>query len=141
MALKKVNESSYIKIELDGSFKIYRSSLEREKEKQASSFVKINSLYRSILKQLRENKERQYYDPEFCQLLYAWEFEYNKYTQAHYEGKHAEGFPLMSKYFPDIENSLPDLVIRGRAGVIGNTLEEVYTNLKNCGYFGEVEDC
>ena len=141
MALKKLNSNQYIKIELDGTYKIYRTSKERDKEKTAYTTAEVIQKYREIILELLQNKERLYYDPEFNILLQQWEAEFNKYYRASIQGEAAKGFPLMRQHIKNIEKSLPELISIGQVGVEGTTLEEVYNYVKQCGYFGGVEDC
>jgi hypothetical protein len=141
MALKKVDKNEYIKISLDGTFKIYKAAKERTQEKKAPTFEEIRDKYQEVLTNMRNDHERLYYDPTFRPLLDQWEMEYEKYLQMHLQGKRCKDFPLMTKYIPNIKDSLPELLCEGQLGVSGNTLAEVYESVKHYGYFGEVEDC
>jgi hypothetical protein len=47
----------------------------------------------------------------------------------------------MKQYIKNVDKSLPEIVCIGAVGVRGANLEEVYTYVKQKGYFGEVEDC
>jgi hypothetical protein len=141
MALKRVDKNEYIKISLDGTFKIYKTSKERAKEKKANTFEEVIAKYQEILTNIRKDQERLYYDPNFRPLLYQWEAEYEKYLQMHLRGKKCKDFPLMAQYISDVKESLPELICEGQLGVSGDTLEKVYKSVKDCGYFGDVEDC
>ena len=141
MALKQIISDYYIKIDLAGNFKVYKNKKARDQEKKTASFKDICSKYQLILTSLRQDTERRYYDPEFVQLIAAWQKEYSKYLSCHSQGLRETAFPLMKQYIKNIEKSLPEVICSGAVGVKGNTLEEVYDYVKQKGYFGEVEDC
>jgi hypothetical protein len=47
----------------------------------------------------------------------------------------------MKKYIKDIEKSIPKIIDKGRVGVKGETLEDVYEFVKKYKLFGDAEDC
>jgi hypothetical protein len=141
MALKELDTNHYIKLDLNGNFKVYKSSRERSQEKKAPTFEKVVTLYRTILVNLKANKERLYYDADFAILVSEWEKEYETYLRAHQYGQKHKNFPLIKKYIKDIEKTLPEIVCTGQIGVDNLTLEEVYKEVKRRGLFGKVEDC
>ena len=144
MALKKLDDNKrylYIKISLDGTFKVYKTAKERSLEKQATPSTEIISKYKKIIADLRKDKERCYYDPEFTQLILAWETEFKTYLLLQCHGETSDNLPLIAQYYPDVKSSLPIIITRGRLGVEGDTLDKVYDYVKRCGYFGEVKDC
>lgn len=141
MALKLTDSNYYIKLDLQGNFIIYRTSKDRSAEKKAPKFNEISAKYDFIIKNLRKDNERRYYDPNFNKEIAAWEKEAEYYNNSHVQGIHTTGFPLMSKYFSNIEKSLPNIVSIGRIFVKGETLAEVYEYVKKVGYFKNITDC
>ena len=141
MALKLTNSNYYIKIDLQGNFKIYKTAKDRLSEKNAPQFEDIILKYATIIHQLRQDKERLYYDPNFIKLIRAWEEEAELYSLNHFQGIHSTEFPLMAEYIPNIAKSLPRIIHTGSLGVLGNTVEEVYEYVKRVGYFNDALDC
>lgn len=141
MALKKLKNNQYIKVAIDGSFKIYKTSSDRSLEKQSTHAKTIIQTYKQVIRTFQEDKERCYYDPTFNQLRYKWEEEFELYLRLQNSGQHIEELPLIAQYHPDVLDSLPTVILSGKVGVRGDTLEKVYDYVKKCGYFGEVEDC
>ena len=98
--------------------------------------------YETIINQLWSDKERRYYDPQFKDIIFAWELEARDYLKSHQQGRSSKKtFPLMSKYISDINNSLPNIISTGQLCVKGETLAEVYEYVKRIGYFDNVVDC
>lgn len=142
MALKKVGLDQYIKLDLDGTFIIYKTTTERVLEKNAPSFKTISAKYQSIISAMYADTERVYYDPKFKRLISDWETEYARYANTAQRREKGTDFPLMKQYFENIENSLPKIILTGQVGVYNaTTLQEVYDQVKHYQYFGEVEDC
>lgn len=141
MALKKLKHKHYIRLELDGTFIIYKTTRGRTLEKSAPAYAEVVAKYEQIITRFHANKERLYYDHSFYLLMQQWEEEYEKYQQMHRLGKACKEFPLMARYIPNISDSLPEILCIGKVGVTGNTLAEIYESAKRCGYFGEVTDC
>lgn len=140
MALLKTTSKQYIKVELDGHFVIYASEQERLLEKNATPFTKVVQKYESKIKELSKNKERLYYDPKYFELVTAWKQEFETYMIAYRKKDYTKNFPLMKKYIKDISNTIPKIVNRGRIGVRGQTLGEVYIFVKAIKIFSDVED-
>lgn len=69
MALKNTHNGQYIKINLDGTYRIYKSSKERAREKSAPPAKKIIFKYKSLILELLQDKERCYYDPDFVVII------------------------------------------------------------------------
>lgn len=143
MALKLTKNNYYIKIDLQGNFKIYKTDKDRLAEKRAPLFEEICSKYSSIINSLWRDSERFYYDPTYPELVAAWEAEANLYYQSHTQGisQSTTKFPLISQYIKNIGKSLPEIINTGRIWVKGETLAEVYEYVKEVGYFDGVEDC
>ena len=141
MALKKLENNQYIKIELDGTFKIYKTQKERTQEKKATSFDYICKKYNLIIRDLRKNTERRYYDPTFNSLIDDWQQEFDTYLRCHSQGLHESKFPLIKQFIKDVEKSLPEIICVGQLGVTGTTLTEVYDYVKQHSYFSDTADC
>lgn len=69
MALKKIFNNQYVKIDLKGNFIIYKNIKERSLEKNSTSFLEIKKKYSQIIESLENNLEQKYYDPEFLLLI------------------------------------------------------------------------
>lgn len=141
MALKLAESNYYLKIDLQGNFKIYKTIKDRNLEKKAPTFEKISAKYAAIIKNFKQDFERRYYDPSFTELIIAWEKEAELYNLSYINGIHMNNFPLMSQYIPNIGKSLPNIVSVGRIWVKGETLAEVYDYIKKVGYFKDATDC
>ncbi len=142
MALKKIDSNQYIKLSLDGTYKIYKSPQERNKEKNAVQFSQIALKYTTIINNLKQQKERIYYDPEFAALIAQWETEFNSYLTSHRNGQKNKNLALMKQYIKDIENTLPKILYVGKIGTYGaKSLAEVYEVAKRFEFFGKTEDC
>lgn len=143
MALKLTKNNYYIKIDLQGNFKIYKTAKDRLAEKKAPLFEEICSKYDFIINRLWRDAERFYYDPTYTELVAAWETEAALYCQSHAQGicQNTSKFPLMAQYIKNVGGSLPEIINTGRIWVKGETLAEVYEYVKQQGYFSGVEDC
>ena len=69
MALRKIKSGEYIKVDLSGNFKIYKSSKDRQREKNTKLYLKIILKYAEVINNLSLDLERQYYDPTFKLLI------------------------------------------------------------------------
>lgn len=141
MALKKIENNHYIKIELDGTFKIYKTQKDRTQEKKATSFEHVCKKYALIIRDIRKNIERRYYDPTFNNLIDDWQQEFDNYLRCHSQGLHESKFPLIKQFIKDVEKSLPEIICVGQLGVQGTTLVEVYDYVKQHAYFSDTIDC
>jgi hypothetical protein len=74
-------------------------------------------------------------------MFIAIEEEHKKYLRNYTNKITTDKYPLMKKYFKDVDKSIPKIVSKGRIGVFGETLEEVYEFIKKYKFFGETEDC
>lgn len=141
MALKQLSTGYYIKIDLEGNIKIYKTATDRKLEKAAPNFATVKARYRAVLNTFYQERERLYYDPIFSQQLSDWEAEFLRYNQSYVQGQAIGTFPLMRGYIKNIKATLPTIVHIGKIRVKGASLEEVYNYVKKVGYFGEVKDC
>jgi hypothetical protein len=144
MALKILDTNQYLKIDLFGNFWVYDSQAIREAEKKAAKFEEVKAAYQKIIKDFHQDKERFYYDATFYKKVLAWEAEYTKYLDSRFLPSHFRlklDFPLMAKYIPNIKDSVATIQNSGSINITGDTLEEVYTKVKNSNIFGATEDC
>ena len=141
MALKQKSSNYYIKIALDGNYTIYDSEKARLDEKKVTPAIKVNQKYYELIKTLSANSEQLYYDPSAKQFVEELEMEHKRYCQNYQAKITSEKYPLMKKYIKDVDKSIPKVITKGKLGVIGSTLEEVYDFVKRCKIFGETEDC
>ena len=142
MALKITKNNYYVKLDINGNFKIYKTAKERASEKMAPNFNDVCSKYSLIIQNFWRDSERFYYDPTLPDLIKAWTAEAVRYQQCYIEGRSSKAkFPLMAQYINNIEKSLPEIISIGQVRVEGETLEEVYNYVKQHGYFNDVEDC
>ena len=50
-------------------------------------------------------------------------------------------FPLMKEFYPDVKDSIPDIVEMVFLPLEGKSLEEKYLCAKKDRYFGKTKDC
>ena len=50
-------------------------------------------------------------------------------------------FPLMREFYPDVKDSIPDIVEMVFLPLEGASLEEKYLSAKKDKYFGKTKDC
>ena len=132
----------YIKINIDGSYIIYKNKTARAQHKKATNSQVIYNKYIEILNKLH-SKERAYYDAEnLLNELDAWANEMSLYITDLENFNSTNDYPLMSQYIPDIKLSIPKAIESGKLGLAAqvNTLSELYTLVKKYKIFGECED-
>lgn len=164
MALLK--DTKYIKLEPDGKVSIYISAEARQRQKIATPSTKIILKYNEILggyqKQLDDyinslglnleiiQLDRVLYDKllEDTKLLQILKSLEDISTELYYyesdlsvnKGAQHE-FPIMKKYFPDIEDSIPFLLEGCYVCWDTVNIDEIYNFVKETKFFGETEDC
>lgn len=140
MALINENDN-YIKVIKDGWYYIYASEEEREKEKNAVRSSVVLQWYANKIAELIADTERQYYDEE------NWNREFQavdserrlyEYNLANYIT--TGSYPVIAKVYPDVEDSIPEIIQMGSLMVESETAEEEYELVKEREYFGETED-
>ena len=140
MALK-TKENNYIKIELTGHYKIYNTSLARKLEKNKKSSTDIIAKYEELIYLLDVDAERRYYDPSYFDEYNTLIDEYHRYLKDTRDNIIGNKYPIIKKYFREVEKSILGVIESGRIRVKGDTLTEVYAYVKANQYFGETEDC
>ena len=140
MALLNQNEE-YIKLNTNGSYDIYATQEDREKLKSSTPFETIKNKYREIIDNLFADEERQYYDSKAWEQEHqGWESEFQRYLYDVQLAKGAGEYPLMAQYYPDIANSVPNIIQSGSIVVETETGEQIYEIAKERKYWGKTED-
>lgn len=140
MALLNQSEE-YIKLNTNGSYDIYASLEDRENIKNATPFEIIKTKYQEIIDSYLADEERQYYDSTaWQQEFWSWDEEYKRYLYDIQLAKGATSYPLMAQHYPDIANSVPNIIQSGSIVVETETGAEIYEIAKERKYWGETED-
>ncbi len=139
MALQLKNKT-YLKIDAEGNYAIYKNKTVRNKEKKLSS-TEVIAKYREILDGYALDAEAVYYAPDIVNKYIAWKEEYNNYLTALQYQNLNYSFPLISQYFSNVKDSLPQIISRGQLGVPQNkTTKEVYEFIKQHEFFGSKDE-
>ncbi|MBO4393400.1 MAG: hypothetical protein J5800_03565 [Spirochaetales bacterium] len=135
------SQDRYIRLLPDGSYLIYASKADRDKEKAAPKADFIVAFYDSTIKSLLVDEERQYYDTE------AWDDEYSSWCnerlnylfdlQNYNTGNQ---YPLVESLVAGVSDSIPNIIESGNVIVGTETAAMMYALAKSKGYFGETED-
>ena len=139
MALILKNKQ-YIKINLNGYYTIYKSKKYRIIDKTNPIYKKILQKYQQIIGEYQSAEYQRYHEQSIP--LTAWIAERDNYCHAINAGLTKGDFPLMAKYFPEVNKSLPGIVETGFLGFICRkaTLAEAYIAVKNYEIFGPKEE-
>lgn len=139
MALQ-LKDKTYLKIDTKGNYTIYKNKTARNKEKKVSSQEIVNK-YKEILENYHLDAELVYYAPDIIQEYMDWKSEYDNYLTALQYRDFKFEFPLMSKYFSNIKDSLPLIIKSGNISVPKNkSIEEIYAYIKQQEFFGPVDE-
>ena len=134
MGLIKAN-GYYVRLDLDGTYWIYKNKKERLLEKKKISPTEVTQKYLEIIRELESDEEGLYYLGT-TQLLADWQHEFYAYLQK----DTSKGFPLMETYIKDVVKTIPEFISGGKINVTGNTLKDVYEYVKKYKVFGDTED-
>ena len=139
MALQ-LKDKTYLKIDTEGNYIIYKNKTARNKEKKLSS-TEVIAKYKEILNNYALDAETVYYAPDIVKEYIAWKEEYDNYLAALQYQILNYNFPLIGQYFSNIKDSLPQIVSKGRLGVPRNkTAKEVYDFVKQHEFFGSEDE-
>lgn len=138
-------DNRYIKVLEDGSYFVYSSKEAREREKEATSSSIIIKKYNELIQKLLANKKKREKNPD------SWIKEYTDLTNEYmlynnslnnFKYNPDSLYPIMAKYYPDVADSIPDIIEAGMTIVSGdsNSIEDTYNIFKERGRFGETED-
>lgn len=135
------SKNRYIKLETDGSYEVYASEEARARAKQSTSGDMILAKYRELIADLDKQEEFRYYDPEgFAAQYDPLQEEYYRYWYNFTNYITGQEYPIIAKVFPDVVDSIPEIIEAGMVLLSGNNLEEVYLNAKQVKRFGETTD-
>ena len=165
MALKLNKTNQYIRLLDNGVVEIYPSQEDRNKQKVATHYTKILSKYEELMNEwdlkLKEliisygyseealGDETLYEEliglpgvDEICKELekitdeeYLYSLDISRETGAKHE------FPIMTKFFSDVKDSIPNLSGRVYISWDATTLPDIYAEAKAKHRFAETEDC
>lgn len=131
----------YIKLYPDGRYEVYRTEAARNKIKCSTNSDIILSKYRVLLYELESQKEWRYYDPKgFAAAYVPLKTEFQRYSSNLIDYKADEEYPLMSVYYPDVADSIPDIIETGYTLDEGDNAEAVYQHAKQVQRWGETTD-
>ena len=137
------NSGYYIKLNSDGTFEMYSSEVDRLKLKAATDSSLILQKYIEILLDLQSEKyaEMRYYDRESWSQQYdSWLSEFNRYDNNLIQHITTETYPLMAEYYPDVADSIPNIILTGTMGQHADTAEQNYDVAKKYKTWGETID-
>jgi hypothetical protein len=141
MALINSN-GRYIKLYKDGSYEVYASEEARKKIKESTPGKAILTKYEELIADLEkpEQAEFRYYDPEGFAAIYdplIQEYRNYQYNFAN----HIIGYeyPIMSKIYPDVADSIQEIVEAAMPHEY-KEVEEAYIKAKQTKRFGETID-
>ncbi len=140
MALLLANKN-YLKIDSSGNYIIYKNKTARNKEKKLDHQLILNK-YNQLIEQHNLTAEILYYKDGAAEEYLKIIDESNSYGYALQCGLTDEEFPIMSEFFPNIKDSLPTLIAKGRIGLPKKnmTTGEVYEFIKRCEIFGKIDE-
>lgn len=163
MALKVNNQ--YIRLLQNGDVEVYSNIEARNSYKEATSSKKILEKYNELSAnwdtKLRElvilhgYSEEALYDEslrdelillpgikEICdELEKIGDEEYLYNSDLHYEKGANHDFPIIAEFFPDVKNSIPNIVSRATLLWESKNLSDIYKEAKAKNRFGVTEDC
>jgi hypothetical protein len=165
MALLNIKNNQYIKLLADGSFIIYRSEESRNKHKYATDSSIILNKYAELSKDIEDQilavlikhgySADALYDEALAltlmglpgmedlvkslKLIYQ---ELSQYTEDLQIGKGASStYLIMSEFYPDVADSIPEILEAAGCYWHANTLEDMYEEAKVTHRFGNTKDC
>ena len=138
MALLLANKT-YLKLELDGQYYIFKNKTARNKLKKYNLSQEIILKYTEILNNLFD-PELGDYDYNASSEIQKWSVEYQQYLHDLSTFTVGNKYPLMEQYYPDISKSIPEVVRTGRLAIKADTLEELYDKVKRYNVFGPAEE-
>ena len=140
MALINLN-GNYIKLNSDGKYTVYASAEARKKIKESTPGATIISKYKELLADLLSQEEFIYYDPKsFNEVYQPLIEEYSRYENDFKYHVIGNSYPIMSEYYPDVADSIPEIVEGGRICRLNDSIEDAYIKAKKVKRFGETID-
>ena len=140
MALLLANKS-YLKIDSNGNYIIYKNKTVRAKEKKLNHQT-IFDKYIQLLEENKLSSELLYYNTDAANYYFEILDESNRYARAVQNGYTNEEFPIMAEFFPTIKDSIPTIISSGGIGLPKKnmTTEEVYEFIKKYEIFGKIDE-
>lgn len=134
-------ENKYIRLLPDGTCEIYASAEARDRIKNSTDGKIILAKYRELLKDLEAQPDFLYYDPEgYAAAHDPLEREYDRYWYNFNNYIVGQEYPLMAAYYPDVADSIPEIVEKCWMPKMGETLDKAYEKAKQIKRFGETRD-
>jgi len=137
-----LKDNSYLKINMDGSYFCYKNRTTRNKEKKTNS-QEIIQKYKEIIEEFTSHiEEIRYYAKDKFELYLAWQREFRTYLSSLQTFDTSNKYPLMEQYYPDIKNTIPYIIVKGKIGVPEQitTIEELYKYIKDYEIFGNIDE-
>ena len=135
------SDDRYIRLLSDGTYLIYASKPDRDREKKAPMAKDIISRYDEIIDSLLADEERQYYDTEAWDEEYSgWNNERQRYLYNLQNYNTGNDYPLMETLLHGVDDSIPKIIESGNLMVETRKANMMYTLAKDRHYFGETED-
>lgn len=135
------SQDRYIRLLSDGTYLVYASKADRDREKGAPKSEVIISRYVEIIDSLLADEERQYYDTEAWDEEYSgWNNERQRYLYDLQNFNTGNDYPFMEALIPGVADSIPKIIESGNLLVETRKVEMMYTLAKDRQYFGETED-
>lgn len=135
-------DNTYLKLELNGDYIIYKNRAARNAAKKTSPKTVI-AKYVEIIEQVsaESTAEANYYDSSYNKIVLDWLAEFTRYKNNLQKGITTEHFPLMSQYIKTVDKSIPVIIRKGHIRIPEtDSLEEVYNFIKKCEVFGKLDE-
>ena len=134
-------DKSYLKIDSNGNYIIYKNKTARAKEKKLNHKTVFDK-YTQLLEENKLSSELLYYNIDAANHYFEILDESNKYARAVQNGYANEEFPIMAEFFPNIKDSIPTIISSGGIGLPKKnmTTEEVYEFIKRYEIFGKIDE-
>ena len=135
------SKNRYIKLYEDGTYEVYSSEEARKRFKKSTASSVILAKYLELISDLESQEEFHYYDPEgftaaYCPLIS--EYETYSYNLINYIT--GQEYPIMAEYYPDVADSIPEIIEAACIPQTSKDLEEAYIKAKQVKRFGETTD-
>jgi hypothetical protein len=134
-------KNKYIKLHEDGLYEIYASEDARQRFKESTASEIIINKYLELILELEVQEEFRYYDPKSFAAKYnplVLEYETYRYNLANYIT--GQEYPIIATYYPDVADSIPEILEAGYVSLAGEDLDKIYITAKQVKRFGETTD-
>lgn len=134
-----INSSGkYIKLFANGDYEIYPSKKARMLTKNSTSSEVIIQKYVELIQELEQQEELRYYNPsEFNRQYSQLDDEYQLYRLSLMNYDVTQHYPIMQKYFPDVECTIPHIIENGRIMDHADSPAQNYIQTKHKRRWGE----